>query len=239
INYLLQHQRNVKDPSTDIIFIFDIGPNTIEFGRREFCLVTGFLFWDCSLDHLKGVNSCFRERVCPEKSSVKGLDLNKLLNNHTEFNKLLDDDVIWLLETYPYSKTWWVEEKNVIPRAVTWSDGTPFLKNDYDRLFQASTSSDGPLEKKKSRVKHKSVVSHTHVRIEVHHEVDVRTNVHHDVDEGLSVPDAYHDVEEGLSMREILKKISDMQRDFQSRITSVEQFVNPHKVQYFYKIYPI
>ncbi|GKA32441.1 clavaminate synthase-like protein [Tanacetum coccineum] len=86
--------RNVKDPSTDIPFIFDIGPNTIEFERREFCLVTGFLFGDCSLDHLKGVNSCFRERVFPEKSSVKGLDLNKLLNNHTEFNKLLNDDVV-------------------------------------------------------------------------------------------------------------------------------------------------
>ncbi|GKC10220.1 phospholipase-like protein [Tanacetum coccineum] len=326
INYLLQHQRNVKDPSTDILFIFDIGPNTIEFGRREFCLVTGFLFGDCSLDHLKGVNSCFHERLFPEKSSVKGLDLNKLLNNHTEFNKLLDDDVvrvclllaldfifigfelrhvianelfglvddlsawndfpwgeymwkelhkrvynndskyrkghlkklatmgptfmptytlqgfvfafkIWLLETYPNSKTWWLEEKNVIPRAVAWSDGTPFLKNDYDRLFQvrnrlrtltpssdemkqkwwrmsleyfhnvskASTSSDGPSKKKKSRVKHKSVVSHTHVRTEVHREVDVRTNVHHDVDEGLSVPDVHHDVEE------------------------VEQFVNHHK----------
>ncbi|GJR26210.1 phospholipase-like protein [Tanacetum coccineum] len=94
INYLLQHQRNVKDPSTDIPFIFDIGPNTIEFGRREFCLVTGFLFGDCLLDHLKGVNPCFRERVFPEKSNVKGLDLNKLLNNHTKFNKLLDDDAV-------------------------------------------------------------------------------------------------------------------------------------------------
>nr|GEV11886.1 phospholipase-like protein [Tanacetum cinerariifolium] len=45
---------------------------------------------------------------------------------------------IWLLETYPNSKTWWVEEKNVILRAVAWSDGTLFLKNDYDRLFQTS-----------------------------------------------------------------------------------------------------
>nr|GEW32621.1 phospholipase-like protein [Tanacetum cinerariifolium] len=94
INYLLQHQRNVKDPSTDIPFIFDIGPNTIEFGRREFCLVTGFLFGDCSLDQLKVVNSCFRESVFLENSCVKGLDLNKLLNNHIEFNKLLDDDVV-------------------------------------------------------------------------------------------------------------------------------------------------
>ncbi|GJZ82726.1 phospholipase-like protein [Tanacetum coccineum] len=207
INYLLQHQRNVKDPSTDIPFIFDIGLNTIEFGRREFCLVTRLLFGDCLLDHFKGVKSCFRERVFPEKSNVKGLDLNKILNNHTEFNKLLDDDdvrvclllaldfvfmgfeirhvianellglvddlsawndfpwgeymwiehhkrvynndskyreghlkklttmgptfmptytlqgfvfafKIWLLETYPNSKIWWIEEKNVIPRAV-------------------------------------------------------------------------------------------------------------------------
>nr|GEV19280.1 retrovirus-related Pol polyprotein from transposon TNT 1-94 [Tanacetum cinerariifolium] len=85
---------NVKDHSTDIPFTFDIGPNTIEFGRREFCLVTGFLFEDYSLDHLKGFNSCFRERVFPKNSSVKGLDLNKLLNNHTEFNKLLYDDVV-------------------------------------------------------------------------------------------------------------------------------------------------
>ncbi|GJU11008.1 ulp1 protease family, C-terminal catalytic domain-containing protein [Tanacetum coccineum] len=107
--------------------------------------------------------------------------------------------VIWLLETYPNSKTWWVEEKNVIPRVVAWSDGNPFLKNDYDCLIQ------------------------------VHREVDVRTNVHHDVDEGLSVPDVHHDVEEGLSVPELLKKISDMQRDFQSRITAVEQFVNHHK----------
>nr|GFA81520.1 hypothetical protein [Tanacetum cinerariifolium] len=306
---------NFKDPSTNIPFIFDIGPNTIEFGRREFCLVIGFLFGDCSLDHLKGVNFCFRDRVFLEKSSVKGLDLNKLLNNHTEFKKLLDDVVrvclllaldfvfmdfelrnvianellglvddlsawidfpwgeymwielhkrvynndskyreshlkklatmsptfmptytlqgfvfafkIWLLETYPNSKTWWVEEKNVISMVVAWSDGALFLKNGYDRLFQvknrlhtltpssdeikqkwwrmsleyfhnvskASTSSDGP-SKKKSRVKHKSIVSHIHVR----------TNVYRGVEEGLSVPDIHHDVEEGLSVPELLKR---------------------------------
>ncbi|GKB70821.1 hypothetical protein Tco_0932233, partial [Tanacetum coccineum] len=99
----------------------------------------------------------------------------------------------------------------------------------FHNVSKASTSSDGPSKKKKSLVKHKSIVSHTHVRIEVHREVDVRTNVHHDVDEGFSVPDVHHDVEEGLSVPELLKKISDMQRDFQSRITAVEQFVNHHK----------
>ncbi|GJR86757.1 phospholipase-like protein [Tanacetum coccineum] len=298
INYLLQHQRNVKDPSTDIPFIFDIGPNTIEFGRRKFCLVTGFLFGDCSLDHLKGVNSCFHERVFSKNSSVKGLDLNKLLNNHTEFNKLLDDDVvrvclllaldfvfmgfelryvianellglvddlsawndfpwgeyiwielhkrvynddskyrerhlkklaimgptfmttytlqgfvfafkIWLLETYPNSKTWWVEEKNVRNRLCTLTPSSDEMKQKWWRMS---------LE-----------YFYNVSKAKVHHEVDVRTNVHHDVDEGLSVPDVHHDVEEGLSVLELLKKISDMQRDFQSRITAVEQFVNHHK----------
>ncbi|GJV61823.1 hypothetical protein Tco_1467923 [Tanacetum coccineum] len=105
---------------------------------------------------------------------------------------------IWLLETYPNSKTTMMLERYryVHTLGCALSDGTPFLKNDYDLLFQvrnrlrtltpssdemkqkwwrmsleyfynvskASTSSDGPLEKKKSRVKHKSVVSHTHVR---------------------------------------------------------------------------
>nr|GEX50424.1 hypothetical protein [Tanacetum cinerariifolium] len=57
---------------------------------------------------------------------------------------------------------------------------------------------------------------HNVSKAKVHCEVDVHTNVHHDVDEGLSVP-------------ELLKKIFDMQRDFQSRITAVEKFVNHHK----------
>ncbi|GKE57186.1 hypothetical protein Tco_1496371 [Tanacetum coccineum] len=84
----------------------------------------------------------------------------------------------------------------------------------FHNVSKASTSSDGPSKKKKSRVKHKSVVSHTHVPTEVHREVDVRTNVHRDVDEGFSVPDVHHDVEEGLSVPELLKKIFDMQQDF-------------------------
>ncbi|GJR63815.1 ulp1 protease family, C-terminal catalytic domain-containing protein [Tanacetum coccineum] len=199
---------------------------------------TVFGLWDCSLDHLKGVNSCFRERVLLENSSVKGLDLNKILNNHTEFNKLLDDDDvhIWLLETNPNSKTWWVEENNVIPRVVAWSDGTSFLKNDYDRLFKVRnrprtlTPSLDEMKQKWWRM----ILEYFHnvSKAKVHREVDVRTNVHHDVDEGLSVPDVHHDVEEGLSVPELLKKISDMQRNFQS--TVVEQFdfssltKNPH-----------
>ncbi|GJS07650.1 phospholipase-like protein [Tanacetum coccineum] len=194
IHYLLQHQRYVKDPSVHMPFIFDIGPHIIEFGRREFCLITGFVFWECSLDHLNGGQSAFCDRVFPNISNVKGDMLYKILNNQSNFDKLLDDDVvrlclllaldfvfmgyemrhvianellnlvddlaawndfpwgehmwielhhrgfafafkIWILEMFPNSKTWWIQEKNVIPRAVAWSDGTPFLKSDYDCLF--------------------------------------------------------------------------------------------------------
>nr|GEU53107.1 phospholipase-like protein [Tanacetum cinerariifolium] len=213
INYLLQHQRNVKDPSTGIPFILDIGPNIIEFGRREFCLVTGFLFGDCSLDHLKGVNSCFCERVFPEKSSVKGLVLNKLLNNHTEFNKLLDDDddvrvCLHLALDFVFMG---FELRHVIANELlglvdglsAWNDFPGRMSLEY---------------------------FHNVSKAKVHREVDVRTNVHHDVDEGFSVPDVHHDVEEGLRVPELLKKNSDikitnMEVEFQRRITSIEDFL--------------
>nr|GEW45600.1 phospholipase-like protein [Tanacetum cinerariifolium] len=82
----------VKDPSTDTSFIFDIGQHTLEFGRREFCLVTDFHFRDCCLDHLSEDQSCFRDRVFPGIARVKGTDLQRLLHSQTDFNNLLDDD---------------------------------------------------------------------------------------------------------------------------------------------------
>ncbi|GJT10217.1 hypothetical protein Tco_0857259 [Tanacetum coccineum] len=134
---------------------------------------------------MKGVNSCFRERVFPENSSVKGLDLNKLLNNHTEFNKLLDDDVVRVCLLLALDFVFMgFKLRHVIANELLGLVDDLLAWNDF------------PWE--------------------VNREVDVRSNVHHDVEEGLSVP-------------EILKKISDMQRDFQSRITAVEQFVNHHK----------
>nr|GEU87841.1 phospholipase-like protein [Tanacetum cinerariifolium] len=216
INYLLQHQRNVKDPSTDIPFIFDIGPNIIEFGRREFCLVTGFIFGDYSLDHLKGVNSCFRERVFPEKSSVKGLVLNKLLNNHTEFNKLLDDDVVRVCLHLALDFVFMgFELKHVIANELlglvdglsAWND-FPGVRN----MLRTLTPSSDEMKQKWWRMSLEYF--HNVSKAKVHREVDVRTNVHHDVDEGFSVPDVHHIVEEGLSLPELLKKISYMQRYF-------------------------
>ncbi|GKA65235.1 hypothetical protein Tco_0764942 [Tanacetum coccineum] len=220
INYLLQHQRYVKDHSTNIPFIFDIGQHTLEFGRQEFCLVTGFCFGDCSLDHLSGGQSVFRDRVFLGISRVKGVYLNKLLHNQTAFNNLLDDDVIWLLDTFSNSKTWWVKEKNMIPGCVAWSDGTPFIKYDYDCLFyvRSRLSTLTPSTDKMNKPWWKSSLEYFHnvSNAKVLREVHVSTDVHHYVYEGLSVA-------------ELVKKIGDMQRDFQSRITAVEQYVKHHK----------
>ncbi|GKA80830.1 hypothetical protein Tco_0787522, partial [Tanacetum coccineum] len=190
---------------------------------------------DCSLDHLKGVNSCFRERVLLENSSVKGLDLNKLLNNHTEFNKLLDDDDVRICLLLALDFVFMgFELRHVIENELlglvddlsAWND-FPWGEYMWIELHKRGRNKALYLTPSFNEMKQKCT-------LEVHHEVDVRTNVHHDVDEGLSVPDAYHDVEEGLSMREILKKISDMQRDFQSRILQLSKFdfssltENPH-----------
>ncbi|GJS66082.1 ulp1 protease family, C-terminal catalytic domain-containing protein [Tanacetum coccineum] len=235
INYLLQHQRNVKDPSTGIPFIFDIGPNTIEFGRR---LVDDLSSWN---DFPWGEYMWIKlhKRVYNNDSKYRERHLKKLAIMGPTFmptytlQGFVFSFKIWLLKTYPNSKTWWVEEKNVIPRAVAWSDGTPFLKNDYDRLFlvrnrlRTLTPSSDEMKQKWWRMSLEYF--HNVSKAKVHREVDVRINVHHNVEEGLSVPDVHHDVEEGLSVPELLKKIADMQRDFQSRLTAVEQFVNHHK----------
>ncbi|GJT35571.1 phospholipase-like protein [Tanacetum coccineum] len=288
-----KRKRYVKDPSTDIPFIFDIGQHTLEFGKWDFCLVADFRFGKVCLDHLSKGRSGFRDRVFPGVARVKGIELNKLLHSQTDFNNLLDDDVvrvclllaldfvfmgfelrhvisnqmlnlvndfsawddfhwghyiweefhkkgfvfalkIWLLETFPTSKTWWFKEQNVIPRLSTLTPSSdemnkPWWKSSlkyFHNVSNASTSSHAPSNKKKSRFKRKVVSREVHVCIEVSREVHVRTDVSREVHVHT---DVHHYVDEGLSVQDLVKKIGDMQREFQSRITAVEQYVNQHK----------
>ncbi|GJZ80138.1 hypothetical protein Tco_0644975 [Tanacetum coccineum] len=104
IHYLLQHQRYVKDPSVHMPFIFDIGPHTIEFGRREFCLITGFVFGDCSFDHLNGGESAFRDRLLDDDVAhlclllaldfvFTGYEMRHVIAN--ELLNLVDDLAAW------------------------------------------------------------------------------------------------------------------------------------------------
>ena len=93
VNYLLFHQRDVTNPTYDSPFLFDFGEHTIELGRREFCLITGFRFGDISLRHLNNVKSNFMKRVFPKLKCLKGEHLLDLLEDK-EFNDLSEPDAV-------------------------------------------------------------------------------------------------------------------------------------------------
>ncbi|GJR26902.1 phospholipase-like protein [Tanacetum coccineum] len=94
LNFLLQHQRLVRNPSPNQPFIFDIDGRSLEFGREDFCLITDFRFGKVSLDPKEEDHSEFRKRVFPKNANLKGEHLLELVKNDVEFNQLDDDDVV-------------------------------------------------------------------------------------------------------------------------------------------------
>lgn len=86
LHFLLLHQRRIENANTKIPFYFDIGHHTLEFGRKEFCLLTGFRFGDVSLKHFEDCVSSFRARVFPKIAKVKGYDIQHL-NNYNQAQK--------------------------------------------------------------------------------------------------------------------------------------------------------
>ncbi|GJX04364.1 hypothetical protein Tco_0190280, partial [Tanacetum coccineum] len=103
----------------------------------------------------------------------------------------------------------------MIPRSVAWSDGTPFLKCDYDRLFNVRTRLNTLTPSSDEMIKPwwKSSLEY------FHNVSNASTSSHAPSKQKKSQ----------LSVEDLLKKIGDMQREFQSRITAVEQYVNQHK----------
>ena len=93
LNFLLWHQRNVTDSTYDTPFIFDFGQHTIQMGRKDFCLITGFRFGDISLAHLKNVKSAFMKRVFPGLPSLKGQNLLSLLESQ-KFKQIAEPDAV-------------------------------------------------------------------------------------------------------------------------------------------------
>ncbi|GJT30979.1 hypothetical protein Tco_0911254 [Tanacetum coccineum] len=74
-------------------FIFDIDGRTLEYGREDFCLITGFRFGKVNLDPDEEDHSEFRMRVFPKIENLKGEHLLKLVNKDVKFAKLDDEDV--------------------------------------------------------------------------------------------------------------------------------------------------
>ncbi|GJR63740.1 phospholipase-like protein [Tanacetum coccineum] len=72
MHYVLQHQIYVSKISSDWpSLIFYISDHWLQFGRKEFCLITGFRFGIMSEKHKK--SSPFCERLFPEKITKKGV----------------------------------------------------------------------------------------------------------------------------------------------------------------------
>ncbi|GJS44178.1 phospholipase-like protein [Tanacetum coccineum] len=94
LNFLLQHQRFISKPSTNQPFIFDIDGRTLEYGREDFYLITGFWFGKVNLYPDEEDHSEFRMRVFPKIENLKGEHLLELVNKDVKFAKLDDEDVV-------------------------------------------------------------------------------------------------------------------------------------------------
>ncbi|GJU63360.1 hypothetical protein Tco_1245195 [Tanacetum coccineum] len=119
-------------------FIFDIDGRTLEYGREDFCLITGFLFGKVNLDPDEEDHSEFRMRVFPKIENLKGEHLLELVNKDVKFAKLDDEDDG--LETFSNSIHWWCKDENVIPYGVAWSNGLKFEKSNYDKEIYSENS---------------------------------------------------------------------------------------------------
>ncbi|GKB98377.1 putative reverse transcriptase domain-containing protein [Tanacetum coccineum] len=65
-----------------------------QYGREDFCLITGFRFGKVNLDPDEEDHSEFRMRVFPKIENLKGEHLLELVNKDVKFAKLDDEDVV-------------------------------------------------------------------------------------------------------------------------------------------------
>ncbi|GJW53910.1 phospholipase-like protein [Tanacetum coccineum] len=93
-DYMFLMLRFFPNPSSNQPFVFDIDGRTLEFGREDFCLITGFRFGKVEIDPKEEDHSEFRKRVFPGVPNLKGEHLLKLINKDVKFNKLDDEDVV-------------------------------------------------------------------------------------------------------------------------------------------------
>ncbi|GKA33982.1 phospholipase-like protein [Tanacetum coccineum] len=102
LNYIFQHEVK-QEQNNDVCppIRYKIGNNHFEFGRQEFCLITGFVFGKIpKADTFHGLqNSPFCERVFPDKISkplkkVRVLELLGLIKSPQMWSSLSDEDIV-------------------------------------------------------------------------------------------------------------------------------------------------
>ena len=96
IHYMLQKQVFSDNQHYDLPLIYKVNENLLHFGRREFCLITGFKFGIVSFRKFRDGDISFRDRVFPEKIGryVKTIDLLSVIEDEERFTKLSDEDSI-------------------------------------------------------------------------------------------------------------------------------------------------
>ena len=122
MNYVLQNQVTVSNISPDCPIIYHIGDHYLQFGRKEFCLVTGFRFGKVKTKATKD-RPPFCDRVFPEKktmavNTVKGIDLLKLLIDD-RWSTLSDDDAVRVCLLIACELVFMGrEDRNVVPKHI-------------------------------------------------------------------------------------------------------------------------
>ena len=98
LNYVLQHQVFVPQVSSECPdLIYRLGNQELHFGRREFCLITGFRCGNIPPEDSR--QSCFTFRVFPEKKlkktkTVKSIELWRVLMDEKRWVALNDEDAV-------------------------------------------------------------------------------------------------------------------------------------------------
>ncbi|GJW62797.1 phospholipase-like, aminotransferase-like mobile domain protein [Tanacetum coccineum] len=93
---MLQKQKFSDNDHYDLPLIYNVNDHTLHFGRREFCLISGFKFGWISFRNFRDGEITFRDRVFPEKIGeyVKNIDLLSLIEDEVRFTSLSDSDSI-------------------------------------------------------------------------------------------------------------------------------------------------
>ncbi|GKC04392.1 hypothetical protein Tco_0996002, partial [Tanacetum coccineum] len=104
IHYVLQKQSFSDDESFDLPFIYHLNGHSLHFGRRQFCLVTGFKFGLISLREHRNGDIPFRNRLFPKKIGydVKIIDVLAFIEDEEKFSKLVSvvDDAFFRIVNY-------------------------------------------------------------------------------------------------------------------------------------------
>nr|GEZ50038.1 phospholipase-like, aminotransferase-like mobile domain protein [Tanacetum cinerariifolium] len=98
IHYVLQKQCCSDGDNFDLPLIYDVNDHSLHFGRREFCLLTGFKFGSISFREYRNGDIPFCNQLFPEKIGydVKIIDLFTLFDDEEKFSKLNEEDAIRL-----------------------------------------------------------------------------------------------------------------------------------------------